>query len=318
MKRLLLGYDARGKPLWLDPDEAKTHTHCIGASGSGKSKFLESIMRQHLKNRQGFALGDPHGTLYDDMVAYCAHYCLDRDIILLNVSKPDTIVGCNFFQRAPEGDVSVQEDRRIRAVCHSWGVQDTDQTPTLARTLRLIFTVMLERNLPLPQIQHLIDFNAGQIRAALIDQLDSPLIQQEWRELQQLKAKDWRDETLSAKNRLFKFLTSEAICRFMGLPNRNLNLREIMDEGKVLLVNLAESDYLSHDNARAFGALLVNEFFETALRRQRDEFGRDPQPYFLILDEFQNFVSLDIANMLDQVRKFGLFLTLSHQRFGQL
>ena len=55
-----------------------------------------------------------------------------------------------------------------------------------------------------------------------------------------------------------------------------------------------------------------------ALRRQRDEFGRDPQPYFLILDEFQNFVSLDIANMLDQVRKFGLFLTLSHQRFGQL
>jgi len=67
-----------------------------------------------------------------------------------------------------------------------------------------------------------------------------------------------------------------------------------------------------------FGALLVNEFFECALRRQKDRFGNDPKPYYLYMDEFQNFVSLDIADMLDEVRKFGLFQVLSHQRFGQL
>src|SRR5581483_7700137 len=63
---------------------------------------------------------------------------------------------------------------------------------------------------------------------------------------------------------------------------------------------------------------LVNEFFECARRRQKDPLGRDPKPYYLYMDEFQNFVSLDIADMLDQVRKFGLFTVLSHQRFGQL
>ncbi|MGH7868776.1 MAG: TraM recognition domain-containing protein, partial [Candidatus Dormibacteraceae bacterium] len=137
-------------------------------------------------------------------------------------------------------------------------------------------------------------------------------------ELQQLRPKEWRDEILSAKNRLFRFLTSPALTRFMGLPGRTLDLKAVMDEGKVLLVNLAPSDDLSEENARVFGALLVNEFFECARRRQKDSRGRDPQPYYLYMDEFQNFVSLDIADMLDQVRKFGLFTVLSHQRFGQL
>jgi hypothetical protein len=104
----------------------------------------------------------------------------------------------------------------------------------------------------------------------------------------------------------------------MGLPDRTLDLKAIMDEGKVLLVNLAPSDDLSEENARVFGALLVNEFFECARRRQKDIRGRDPKPFYLYMDEFQNFVSLDIADMLDQVRKFGLFAVLSHQRFGQL
>ena len=194
----------------------------------------------------------------------------------------------------------------------------TDQTPTLARTLRLIYTVMLEENLPLPHIQHLIDFNAREIRRELVERLQSPLVQKEWRELESLRAKEWRDETLSAKNRLFRFLTSKAICRFMGMSGRTVDLRQVMDEGKILLINLAVSDHLSAENARAFGALLVTEFFEQALRRKRDEWGRPPRPFHLYLDEFQNFVSLDITSMLDQVRKFGLFLTLAHQRFRQL
>lgn len=318
MKPLLLGYDALRRPIRLDPGDRKIHMHVIGSSGSGKSKFLEWMIRGDLKNRQGFCLLDPHGTLYNDVVSYCAHNVLSRDIILLNLSSPTSIVGFNPFRRAAEGSVSVQVDRRIAATMHAWNVESTDQTPTLERTLRLIYTVMVDQNLGLPQVQHLIDFNAGEIRGHLIDQLQTPLIAKEWRELQQLKAREWRDEILSAKNRLFRFLTSPALTRFMGLPDRTLDLKAVMDEGKVLLVNLAPSDDLSEENARVFGALLINEFFECARRRQKDALGRDPKPYYLYMDEFQNFVSLDIADMLDQVRKFGLFTILAHQRFGHL
>jgi hypothetical protein len=318
LKSLVLGYNALGKSLRLSTDDRKTHMHVIGSSGSGKSKFLEWMARGDLRNRQGFCLIDPHGTLYHDVANYCAHHVLDRDVILLDLSSPDQIVGFNPFQRSPEGDVSVQVDRRINATMHAWNVRDSDQTPTLARTLRLIYTVMIEQNLGLPQVEHLIDFNAQTIRGHLIEGLQTPLIQKEWRELQNLRAKEWREETLSAKNRLFKFLTSPTLARFMGIPGRTLDLFEVMDQGKILLVNLAPSDYLSHENARVFGALLVNQFFETALHRKKDARGRDPKPYYLYLDEFQNFVSIDIAEMLDQVRKFGLFAILSHQRFGHL
>lgn len=318
---LHLGFNAANEPIDLKPEDRKTHMHGIGSSGSGKSKFLEWLIRGDLRNRQGFCLIDPHGTLYNDVLNYCAHHVVDRDIILLNLSSPDSVIGFNPFQRSPSGEVSVQVDNRITATMHAWNVASTDHTPTLERILKLVYTAMLEQDVGLPQVQHLIDFNARAVRAHLVEQLQSGLVQKEWREIQQLRAADWRAETLSTKNRLFRLLTSPTLARFMGVPERTLNLREIMDQGKILLVNLAPSDHLSHENARVFGALLVNEFFEHALRRQRDQRGNaliDPQPYYLYLDEFQNFVSLDLTDMLDQVRKFGLFLVLAHQRFGQL
>jgi hypothetical protein len=318
VKPLLLGHDARKRRIYLKPEDRKIHMHVIGSSGSGKSKLLEWMMRGDLKNRQGFCLIDPHGELYDAVVAWCARYAMDRDIILLNLSEPSTVVGFNPFRRTHEGDVSVQVERRISATMHAWGVPNADQTPTLARTLRLIYTVMLEQNLGLPQIQHLIDFNAKDIRSFLIDRLQSPLIRNEWRELHDLKARDWREEILSAKNRLFKLMTSTAMNRFMGLPNFSINLQEVMDQGKVLLVNLRQSKHLSYEAARTFGGLLVNEFFEAAIERGTGQQGRSNNPYYLYLDEFQNFVSLDITRMLAEVRKFGLFLILAHQYFEQL
>jgi len=318
MRPLVLGYDALKRPIRLDPEARKIHMHVIGSSGSGKSKFLEWMIRGDLKNRQGLCLLDPHGTLYNDVVSFCGHKVLDREIILLNPSSGGRVVGFNPFRKAGDGSVAVQVAGRIAATMHAWNVASTDQTPTLERTLRLIYTVMLDQDLALPQVQHLIDFNSGEIRGQLIDRLQTPLIQKEWRELQQLKSKDFRDEILSAKNRLFRLLSSPAVMRCMGVQGRTLDLRAVMDEGKVLLVNMAPSDDFSDEDARLFGALLVNEFFECARRRQKDTFGRDPKPFYLYMDEFQNFISPTIAKALAESRKFGLFAVLAHQYLEQL
>jgi len=318
MRPLFLGYDARGKPIRLKPDDRRIHMHVLGSSGSGKSRALEWMIRGDLKNRQGFCLVDPHGELYDAVVAYCAQRVLEREIILLNLSEPESVVSFNPFCKTDGTDTSVQVERRVTATMHAWGVDNADETPTLARTLRLIYTVMIEQSLGLPQTEHLLNFSAKDVRGFLIEGLQTPFIRREWQELHELKPKDWRDEILSAKNRLFKLLTSSALKRFMGLAGASINLRQVMDKGKVLLVNLKQSKNLSYEAARTFGALLVNEFFEAATQRVSRNPGRDPDPYYLYLDEFQNFVSLDICRMLAEVRKRGLFLILAHQYFEQL
>ena len=315
MKPLTLGTNATGARLTLAPDERRTHTHVIGSSGSGKSKFLEHLIRQDLKNGQGFCLIDPHGTLYEEVFAYCAHHVLERDIVVLNLSAPKHVVAFNPFRKAAEADVSVQVDNRINATMHAWGAKNTDETPTLERTLRLIYTMIIEQELPFQRAEELIDFNGKEVRESLIHNVQSALIRKEWEELQKLRPRDWRAEVLSAKNRLFRLLTSTALSRFFS-PSRNaIDLADIIENGKVLLVNLASSDQLSSENARVFGALLVNEFFEVAKRR---DVSRTPKPFYLYLDEFQRFVSIDIALLLDEVRKFGLYSVLAHQRFGHL
>ena len=317
MKTILLGHDALGRAVELSEQERETHMHVIGSSGSGKSKFLEQMMRGDLDNRQGFCLIDPHGSLYQDVLHYCSHKVLSREIVLLNLSEPAQVIGFNPFKKAPEGDISVQVDGMIRAITRAWGMPNTDQTPTLERTLRLIFITLVELGLPFHAAQHMLNFGSGEIRAQFIEKLSSPLIRQEWEELLELRPKDWRAEMLSAKNRLLRLLTSETLARFFNTENGGIDLAEIIDKGKVLLVNLATSPSLSDENGRVFGALLLNEFFQAA-RRRRAAPGKTLVPYYLYLDEFQTFVTLDVAGMLDQVRKYKVFAVLAHQRFGQL
>ncbi|HET9365514.1 MAG TPA: hypothetical protein VFP71_10960 [Candidatus Angelobacter sp.] len=152
----------------------------------------------------------------------------------MNLSEPSQIIGFNPFQRASKGDVSVQVDRRIAATMHAWGVENADETPTLERTLRLVYTTLIEQQLSFHHAQYLIDFNAQQIRSALIKKINSPLVKKEWEELGQMRAKDFRNEVLSAKNRLFRLLTSKTLGRFLNASGSGLDLADIIENGKVL------------------------------------------------------------------------------------
>jgi hypothetical protein len=320
MKGQLIGYNALGKPLALAPQSRVYHHHIIGSSGGGKSKFLESLMRGDVLSGQGFCLIDPHGTLYSDVLKFCAYRVASREIILLNLSEPQHIVGFNFFTKNATGKTNVQVDNLIQATLHAWDAKNADSTPTLGRTLKVIYTSMLDAGLTLPQIAQLLDFKSSKlIKEELAAKIENDLIRREWLELASLsKLADFRNEILSTKNRLFPFLTSETLLQFVGIKGKTIDLTEAMNRQKIILVNLAPSEDLSREEARLFGSLLVNQFFQAALRRKKDAPGNDPRAYQLYLDEFQNFVSIDLCNALDEVRKFGLFLNLSHQRFGQL
>ena len=150
---------------------------------------------------------DPHGTLYDNILKFCAYSIPRQDVILLNLSQPDNITPFNIFAKTADGDVSVQVDHRIKAVLHAWNVKNADETPTLERVLRLVFTAVLEADLNLSDIKTLLTFSEKVARLELTDKITDDFLKSEWQELSGLsKAREFRDEILSTKNRLQRAL----------------------------------------------------------------------------------------------------------------
>jgi len=322
MKKLFVGFNKEEKPLRLDEDIRSRHMHVIGSTGTGKSKFLEWMIRGDIKNGNGLCLIDPHGDLYETIVRWCAYnnFLSYRDITLLNPSGGDFVTGFNPFSKsAGYGDVSTQVNRRIDVTLKAWGVENSDQTPTLERWLRCIYFTLIEKDLSLVEAQYLISFQKMEVLRFLTSDLSEPLIVEEWQSIEDFKnSTEFRNEFQSTKNRLFRLLTNRLLMRFMGLRDHNVDLADIMDSGKILLVNLKESDQLDEKTARLFGTLLVNQLFEVAKRRDRDDPDNSPRPFYLYLDEFQKFATPDIEYILAQGRKMGLHLVLAHQNISQV
>jgi type IV secretion system protein VirD4 len=287
----------------------------FGHTGSGKSFCVNQIMQAAAHGR-GFCLIDPHGTFFDLWMNNYSHRLPGSNIICLNPSNRDRAIPFNLFRRTEQADIPAQVDRRVSAIMHAWNVQDRAQIPTLTSVLRLIFAVLLEQNISWSQVQNFIDFRSGEIRDRFFENLRTPLVRSEWGKIRWLRSRKWHEEVLTSGSPLCRLVTSPLLHRFMG-PQRSIDLGTIMDEGRILLVNLAPSDELSQENARILGTLLVNEFAECAHRRRKRGTNREVTPYYLCVDEARKFLSRDSVTLLKEARKFGLFPIFAHQHFDQ-
>ena len=314
-----LGRDAKGRPIRLTEDDlAQTHTHVIGGTSTGKSSFLDWFTRQFIRQGKGVCVLDWHGTLYQNLVRYSCqldiglHGCPQKLFLLNPSDAPRWITGFNPFARQGP-DISAGVSRRIDATIRPWGMTDTNEMPTFERICRAVFTFMAEQQETLPNVNALLEFGARNLRDYAARTVADPHAQAIWRELQTIKtARDWQAQVTSTANRFSRLVSASSLRRFMGLQHGNIDISEIMDSGGILLVNLAASDYLPTDARRVFASLLLNEFFEAAMRRAK---GGKPRPFVLVLDEFQEYCT-DVGSMLDSVRKGGLHMVLAHQHLG--
>jgi hypothetical protein len=324
MRSIPIGTDVNGKDIAITPEMRQaTHMRVIGGSGTGKSKFLEWMIRKDIREGHGLYLVDWHGTLYSDVLRYCAYLEVGlrkdhRKVILLNPSQPDFITGFNPFMDQGE-DVSVQVRRRIAATIRPWGITDTNSMPTFENVLYALYAFAVEQRETLANAAHLLEFDKPELRRYAVRVVKEPQARRKLRQLLQIKTyREWSEFVLSTENRLGRFLGSKTVQRFMGLRNGNLDLRKAMDEGHIVLINLGYSNYLDREAARVFASLLLNEFFETAMLRalEAEKVDEKPSTFMLYLDEFQEYITDDIASMLDQVRKGGLHMVLAHQHLG--
>jgi len=311
-----------GAAIELTEEDLRTHVHGIGKSRTGKSKLIESIARDLILDRQGFCLIDPHGSVYEPLVEWLAYISVAyrtprEDIILFDPSSRSRVVGFNPFKRY-QGDPAVQAKNLVSATTRVWGSLTAIDTPRLSRWLRNLFRLLLELDLPIDVARYLLVFDDADeaVRHHLVGRLPDGLTKQQWTRLLKRKPDDFDNLTESSLNRIFEYLDGEQVRRILNAA-QTINVEDIIESGKVLLVNLQPARGLfAEEDARLIGTLLLNEIWDVAIGRKTNI--EKPEPWFVFIDEFQKFLTPTMHGMLDEVAKRGIHLFMFHHNLKQV
>jgi hypothetical protein len=205
----------------------------------------------------------------------------------------------------------------VLACAQVWGGEDPSTTPLLKRCLRAVFYVLAVHGLTLVEAIDLITVkNAQRLRRVLTHDLPDVVFDAQWGDWNAMSARDFVEQFGSTNNRLMEFLSSPVMRRVVGQRDQVLDLGRAMDDGEIVIVNLKLGGAISEENSKLLGTLIASELFLLAKSRSPEMARR--RPFTLYVDECYKFITSDIERMLDETRKFGLHVVLSHQRLGQL
>jgi len=317
---LVLGNLAgRSATLTFPRTERDKHLYVCGGTGTGKSKFLESLIRQDIvawrKSRCGMLVLDPHGSLYDSLINWLAWHRIERPIVPIDLRQDDWVVSYNLL-RQRKADPAVLVDNLTDAMAYVWGQGGTDQTPLFARWAGNIIRPLYEKGLTLIESEYLIDRVAKHLRHLITADLSDKAARQDWQFANTLTPRDFEAQVGSTVNRLQRFIRNRTMRSIFGLPDVSLDLGRALEEGQIIIVSLAtERAKVSKENAELFATLLLSDLWTAAQERGKRA---GIKPFYVYLDEFQRFVTPTIAENLDEARGFGLHLTMAHQFPNQL
>ena len=293
------------------------HMYVVGATGSGKTKFLESLIRQDIDARQGLGVIDPHGDLIDDLCAYLAVTGLKQDevflregIVLIDMTNPHSTVAFNPIEQLPgipageQAAELISSFRRIWA--DSWGVRMED-------LLRNSLIALSEAQLSLVSLPRFLTDTT--FRKSVTVHLSHPIAKDYFERFERLSDRNrltWAEPVLNKINAL---LANDRVRQLLAAPHSTINLREVMDSGKILLVKLDKGRL--KDSADLIGSLILSKLQLAAFSRS-DIPAWQRRPFYLYVDEFQNFASASFGVLLSEARKYGLSLVMAHQTLAQV
>ena len=300
----------------LAESDRATHFYVIGATGSGKTKFLESLIRQDIENGNGFGVIDPHGDLVEDIKEFIAYYhggneyVTDR-LIIVDPTDPEYTVTFNPLEKLPDVSVSEQVNELVSAFrkiwSDSWGVRMED-------LLRNSLIALGEAELTLTELPRFLmrrDF-----RKLVLEKVSHSIARDYFQRFDSMTDKSqitWIDPVM---NKINAFFSDERIRQmFASSAKSSFNIREAMDTGRILLVKLDKGRL--KDAADLLGSLIMAKIQMAAFSRANVPANKRT-PFYLYIDEFQNFASESFMVILSEARKYGLSLIMAHQTLVQI
>lgn len=296
-------------PVSLSPDQRLRHMHVIGASGTGKSTLLFNLLRQDIERGAGVGLLDPHGDLVDRILGVIPRDRV-KDVVLIDPADMEFPVGFNVLHAHSELEKTLLASDLVsvfQRLSTSWG----DQMGSVLNHAVLAFLESSEGGSLLELRRFLVE---PRFRERFLSTVRDPEVAYYWRHtFSELSGGRSIGPILT---RLETFLTPKAIRYMVSQRENRLDFADILDSGKIFLAKLSQGA-IGRENSYLFGSLLVSKFQQLAMARQAVSAERR-RDFFLYIDEFHNFISPSMAEILTGARKYRLGLTLAHQELRQL
>jgi len=287
-------------------------TYIVGKTGTGKSTLLSLMASQDLGAGRGFSLLDPHGDLVERLAAATGQSGR-TDVVYWNVPDPTSPFGYNPLRPVRADKVPLAVSGILEAMrklwWEAWGVR---MEHILRNALYALFEV------PGSTLEDILKLlSSASFRSEVAERVTNEPVRLFWEKEFPRYSFGYRSDGMAPiQNKIGAFLADPTMRRILTRPEHDLHLRQIMDEGGVLLVNLSKGR-IGEDSANLLGSLLVSTLGLAALSRA-DLPPSQRSPFYLYLDEFQSFTTLSTATMAAELRKFGVGLVMAHQHLHQL
>lgn len=293
--------------------DRRRHIYIIGKTGMGKSVLLENMIKSDIDQKKGVAIIDPHGDLAESVIDFIPSHRIN-DVVILD---PSDISHPFAFNMLEAGDDSHKRNLIASGLLgvfkkmysESWG-------PRLEHILRNCLLALAEtpNTSMLGIMRILVD---EEYRRKVVNGITNPMVRSFWIDEFGKMQDRMRTEAISPiQNKVGQFLSSPMIRNILGQVKSTVNIRFMMDTGKIIIINLSKGK-IGEDNSSLLGSMLITKFQLDAMSRA-DTAEKDRKDFYLYVDEFQNFATDSFATILSEARKYKLNLTMANQYIAQM
>ncbi len=322
-KGLLIGdatFRGAAKPVYITDDDRRRHIYVIGQTGTGKSTLLGNMIIEDIQSGKGVAIIDPHGDLVENALGFVPKERLD-DVIYFNPGDLERPLGLNmidFNPARPEEKTFIVNE--MQSIFNKLFSQET-MGPMFEQYMRNALLLMMEdaANEPATLVEVPRIFTDVEYRKRKLARIHNPVVIDFW-EKEAVKAggeASLANMTPYITSKFNNFISNDYMRPIIGQPRSAFNFRDVMDNKKILLINLSKGK-IGDINAGLLGMVFTGKILMAALSRVDIADADKRTDFNLYIDEFQNFTTDSIATILSEARKYRLNLTMAHQFIAQL
>ena len=297
----------------IKQDDRRRHMYVVGSTGMGKSEFLKNMAIQDIEAGRGVAFIDPHGDPSSDLLDYIPKERI-KDVIYFDPGDLDYPIAFNVMEGIGFDYRHLVASGLVGVFKKIWGVEAW--SGRMEYILNNTILALLETpNSTLLGINRLMA--SKEYRKDVVSRITDPIVKSFWTdEFAKYADKFATEATAAIQNKVGQFSSNNLIRNIIGQEKSKINIRKIMDEGKILIVNVSRGK-IGEDASRLLGAFLVTKIQLAAMSRV-DVPESERRDFHLYVDEFQHFATESFANILSEARKFHLSLVMAHQYIKQM